>query len=117
MARFMSVHDRNFRSVLSRLNKFREGIVKGVDSVTHGQPGTRPSGPRGTYVALPSSCVQKYLLNYFRRLHFIRNSYSSMQHVPWKGRPSEQNGELLSQIVPWWSWSAYICYLWPWYDI
>lgn len=32
MARFMSVHDRNFRPVLSRLERFRQDIVKREDS-------------------------------------------------------------------------------------
>ncbi|KAI9847786.1 MAG: hypothetical protein M1837_001679 [Sclerophora amabilis] len=62
MARFKSIHDRNFRPVLSRLSKFRQNLANKVHTLTHGRATMERSGYEDTLnlFELPASTCSTF---------------------------------------------------------
>ena len=74
MARFSSIHDRNFRPVLSRLNYFRNNIANQLELSVSNDSGTQLVAPEGEYIKE----LDLYLAHYHKSLQMTslqRTSY------------------------------------------
>ena len=110
IARFESLHDRNFRSLLTRINIFKEDILGKVKSIACGQPEVSTGGICAQVILIPS---HKEILTLraqvtqrssrFRFCHATHSMEGKTSFVVWRIistiRPHEALNNLDTQFV------------------